>query len=89
VCVCVVCVPFVHLFQDDLRCLFIPHQVNHGGAQKPPAQVSLYKSKVDIIPCLTADKVDIIPCLTAYCSGWSKRGTRICPWYLIKECDTR
>ncbi len=25
-------------------CLFRPHQVNHGGVQKPPAQVSLYKS---------------------------------------------
>ena len=46
VCVCVwcVCVLFVHLFQDDLRCLFIPHQVNHGGVQKPPVEVSLYKS---------------------------------------------
>ena len=43
VCVCV-CVLFVDLFQDDLRCLFSPHQVNHGGVQKPPAQVSLYKS---------------------------------------------
>jgi hypothetical protein len=32
VCVCVL---FVHLFQDDLRCLFRPHQVNHGGVQKP------------------------------------------------------
>ena len=27
-----------------LRCLFSPHQVNHGGVQKAPAQVSLYKS---------------------------------------------
>ena len=44
VCLCGVCVLFVHLFQDDLRCLFSPHQVNHGGVQKPPAQVSLYKS---------------------------------------------
>jgi hypothetical protein len=46
VCVCVcVCVLFVDLFQDDLRCLFSPHQVNHGGAQKSPLpQVSLYKS---------------------------------------------
>ena len=48
VCVCgvwCVCVLLVHLFQDDLRCLFIPHQVNHGGVQKsPPPQVSLYKS---------------------------------------------
>ena len=44
VCVCGVCVLFVHLFQDDLRCLFSPHQVNHGGVQKPPVQVSLYKS---------------------------------------------
>jgi hypothetical protein len=34
---------FVHLFQDDLRYLFHPHQVNHGGVQKPPVQVSLYK----------------------------------------------
>ena len=42
-CVCV-CVLFVDLFQDDLRCLFIPHQVNHGGVQKAPVQVSLYKS---------------------------------------------
>jgi hypothetical protein len=39
VCVCVwcVCVLFVHLLEDDLRCLFSPHQVNHGGVQKPPA----------------------------------------------------
>jgi hypothetical protein len=49
VCVCVVCVCvlFVDLFQDDLRCLFTPHQVNHGGdrgVQKSPVQVSLYKS---------------------------------------------
>jgi hypothetical protein len=46
VCVCVwcVCVLFVHLFQDDLRCLLRPHQVNHGGVQKPPPEVSLYKS---------------------------------------------
>ncbi len=34
VCVCVVGVLFVHLFQDDLRFLFRPHQVNHGGVQK-------------------------------------------------------
>ena len=44
VCVCGVYVLFVDLFQDDLRCSFIPHHVNHGGVQKPPAQVSLYKS---------------------------------------------
>jgi hypothetical protein len=44
VCVCGVCVLFVDLFQDDLRCLFSPHQVNHGGVQKPPAEVSVYKS---------------------------------------------
>ncbi len=44
-CVVCVCVLFVNLFcQDDLRCLFRPHQVNHGGVQKAPAQVSLYKS---------------------------------------------
>ena len=42
-CVCV-CVLFVDVFRDDLSCLFSPHQVNHGGVQKPPAQVSLYKS---------------------------------------------
>jgi hypothetical protein len=41
VCVCVL---FVDLFQDDLRCLLNPHQVNHGGVQKAPAQVNLYKS---------------------------------------------
>jgi len=41
VCVCVL---LFDVFQDDLRCLFIPHQVNHGGVQKPPPQVSLYKS---------------------------------------------
>jgi hypothetical protein len=35
---------FVDLFQDDLRCLFRPHKVNHGGVQKSPVQVSLYKS---------------------------------------------
>jgi hypothetical protein len=39
-----VCVLFVHLLEDDLRYLFIPHQVNHGGVQKAPARVSLYKS---------------------------------------------
>ncbi len=43
-CVSCVCVLFVDLFQDDLRYLFNPHQVNHGGVQKAPAQVSLYKS---------------------------------------------
>jgi hypothetical protein len=43
VCVCVVCVSseFVDLFQDDLRSLFIPHQVNHGGVQKVPVTVSV------------------------------------------------
>ncbi len=35
---------FVDLFQDDLRCLFSPHKVNHGDVQKAPMQVSLYKS---------------------------------------------
>jgi hypothetical protein len=39
-----VCILFVDLFQNDLRCLLSPHQVNHGGVQKPPPQVSLYKS---------------------------------------------
>ncbi len=39
-----VCVLFVDLFQDDLRWLFRPHQVNHGGVQKTPRQVCLYKS---------------------------------------------
>jgi hypothetical protein len=34
VCVSVL---LLDLFQDDLRCLFSPHQVNHGGVQKPPA----------------------------------------------------
>jgi hypothetical protein len=34
VCVCGVCVLFVDVFQDDLRCLFNPHQVNQGGVQK-------------------------------------------------------
>ncbi len=33
-----------HLLEDDLRYLFSPYQVNHGGVQKAPAQVSLYKS---------------------------------------------
>ena len=36
------CVLLLDLFQDDLRCLFSPHQVNHGGVQKAPVQVSLY-----------------------------------------------
>ena len=44
VCVVCVCVFFVDVFQDDLRWLFRPHQVNHGDVQKPPTQVSLYKS---------------------------------------------
>jgi hypothetical protein len=35
VCVWCVCVLFVDLFQDDLRCLFDPHQVNHGGWKGP------------------------------------------------------
>jgi hypothetical protein len=39
-----VCVLFVHLLEDDLRCLFSPNQVNHGDVQKTPAHVSLYKS---------------------------------------------
>ena len=43
-CVVCVCVLLVDLFQHDLRCLFSPHQVNHGVVQKPPVQVSLYKS---------------------------------------------
>ncbi len=50
VCVCVWCVLFLHLFQDDLRCLFRPHQVNHGGVQKTPTQVSLYKSHTTEVP---------------------------------------
>jgi hypothetical protein len=45
VCVCVcVCVLLLDLFQDDLRCLFSPHQVNHGGVQTLPQQVRLCKS---------------------------------------------
>ncbi len=46
VCVCVwcVCVLFVYLLEDDLRYLFNLFQVNHGGVQKSPAQVSLCKS---------------------------------------------
>ena len=45
-CVCVsVFVLFVDLFQYDLRCLFRPHQVNHGGVQKAASRVSLYKSQ--------------------------------------------
>ena len=43
-CVCVCVCHLFYLFQDDLRCLFSPHKVNHGGVQKPPPQVSLYKS---------------------------------------------
>ncbi len=43
-CVVCVCVLFVHLLEDDLRYLFSPHQVNHGGVQKSPVLVSLYKS---------------------------------------------
>ncbi len=43
-CVWCVCVLFVHLLGDDLRFLFNPHQVNHGGVQKTPTEVSLYKS---------------------------------------------
>ena len=45
-CVCGVCVSslFISWKMIDLRCLFSPHQVNHGGVQKAPAQVSLYKS---------------------------------------------
>ena len=30
--------------ETQRKCLFSPHQVNHGGVQKAPAQVSLYKS---------------------------------------------
>ncbi len=46
VCVCVcACVLFLDLFQDDLRCLFSPHQVNYGGVQK---QLSLYKSQLSL-----------------------------------------
>ena len=40
-----VCPLFVDLFQDDLGYLRRPHQVNHGGVQKDPTQVSLYKSQ--------------------------------------------
>ncbi len=43
-CVWCVCVLFVQLLENDLRCLFTPHQVNHGGVQKDPVQISLYKS---------------------------------------------
>ncbi len=52
-CVWCVCVLFVHLFQDDLRSMFSPHQVNHGGVQKAPAQVSLYKSHTTEEPLRT------------------------------------
>jgi hypothetical protein len=39
------CVLLLDLFQDDLKCLFSPHQVNDGGVQKAPGvQVRLYKS---------------------------------------------
>jgi hypothetical protein len=38
------CVLFVDLFQDDLRCAFNPHQVNHDEVQESPPEVSLYKS---------------------------------------------
>ena len=44
VCVVYVSSVFVDLFQDDLRWLFRPHQVNYGGVQKDPTHVSLYKS---------------------------------------------
>jgi hypothetical protein len=47
VCVCLrVCFLLLDLFQDDhkLRCLYGPHQVNHGGVQQPPPQGSLHKS---------------------------------------------
>ncbi len=37
------CVLLLELFQDDSR-YFSPHQVNHGGVQRPLPQVSLYKS---------------------------------------------
>ncbi len=43
VCLCV-CVLVLDLFQDDLWCLFSPHQVNHDGVQNAPSQVILYKS---------------------------------------------
>jgi hypothetical protein len=41
VCVWCVCVLFVDPSQDDFRCLFGPH--HHGGVQKAPVEVSLYK----------------------------------------------
>ena len=42
------CVFLFDPFQDknDLRSLFSPHRVNHGGVKKPPPQVSLYKSHI-------------------------------------------
>ncbi len=44
-CVCAsACVVFLDVFQDDVRFLFSPYQVNHGGVQKAPTQVSLYQS---------------------------------------------
>jgi hypothetical protein len=49
VCVCVCVFVLLSLdcaldhFQGDSRCLFSPHQVNHGGVQKSPPEVSLYK----------------------------------------------
>ena len=35
-CLWCVWVLFVHLIQDDLRCLFSPHQVNHGDVHLVP-----------------------------------------------------
>ncbi len=46
VCVCVyVCMVCVFPLCGSLpSCSFSPHQVNRGGVQKSPVQVSLYKS---------------------------------------------
>jgi hypothetical protein len=44
-CVCVLSVDF---FQDDLRCLFSPHQVNHGGVQKDSTDLDF--SLTDLSP---------------------------------------
>ncbi len=59
-CVWCVCVLFVHLLEDDLRYLFNPHQVNHGGVQKAMSITSLSRSRSDILRFSAA--------LAAFCS---------------------
>ena len=67
--VCGVCVSSLLISSKMIkfRCLYIPHQVNNGGVQKAPAQVSLYKSHTTEVWTWSLCS---LPLLLVPTSGW-------------------